>query len=361
VEDVWEAPGGDGGVEECPPDRIIVDPSRGVRICKDSGYVIDEGIIDGSPEWRRFSNNDVKGLVRAGHTLTYARHDGMNPGVVYKPKGKAWRDHSLRYRRLTGRYERVRMLRSSVKRSDRPIIDMLMKSQELARAVGINQRHVIETAGWVIHKYYAARRKEGEAQKRPIVINEREKWAVAVVALKKAIQAYNLPTAENELYQALAELTDPQTAENVKNYSWKILVKMNNYGIKVKPNRPGMRPSMLPAGRRGNGRISLENQRALTRITPYVRRLVQELGLPPYLAEKAVKFVQSVVSAHPGKSLSGRKPEAIAAAAVYFIARIFDYNEITQARVAEVFGLSEANVRKALRYLLRDVVVLVGV
>jgi len=355
VEDVREHPGGDGGLGECPPEKIIVDPRLGVRICSEGGYVIDEHIIDGSPEWRQFSSSDVKGLIRASHMPTYARHDGFTPSLTIKPKGEAWKDYR-RGIRFHGRRRTQLQQRYGTRRSDRPLIDMLVKSQDLARAVGISSKRVIDNVGWIIHKYYESRRREGEEKKRPIVINEREKWAVAVVALKKVIQAHNFPIAENELYNALAELTDQQTAESVRNYAWKVLVKMNSYGIKAGSLNVRSFGGLTP----GNGKISMENRRAITRIAPYVQRLVKELGLPPYIAEKAIGFVRSVVRTHPGKSLSGRKPEAIAAAAVYFVARIYDYDEITQARVAEVFNLSEANVRKALRYLLRDIVVVVG-
>ncbi|MEB3773469.1 MAG: hypothetical protein GSR86_00905, partial [Desulfurococcales archaeon] len=68
-------------------------------------------------------------------------------------------------------------------------------------------------------------------------------------------------------------------------------------------------------------------------------------------------FVRTVVENN--KSLIGKRPEIIAAASVYLVARLYGYENVTQKVVAEIVGAKESNVRKIYRFLMDNTVVMV--
>ncbi len=338
------------GDELCPPEDRIFDPQRGIRICRSTGRVISENVISDAPEWRRFPNGDVKGSPRSGSRLSYSVHD-LNAGAVVVPRGKAWRDYmrsSKLRRRLAGsRRSRFSPIGGRVRRSERSLVDMITKALILLEQLEIhNVRNIKDVVGQMIHAYYENRKRRGEEARKTVVINEKERWAVAVAAVKKAIRKYNLAIAENEIYEKVLEFKPDFKPEELKNHEWRVLRRMSEYGIDI-PSTPS--GSIGPRGSR----------RAVERVNKYVTRLLVNLGLPIRLQVPAMKFLE--IALRHGKSLSGRKPEAVAAALVYLIARIHGYDHITQRVVAEEFKLSEANVRKAFRYLLEDMVIVVGV
>ncbi|MGC9071232.1 MAG: hypothetical protein ACP5HK_00830, partial [Acidilobus sp.] len=77
------------------------------------------------------------------------------------------------------------------------------------------------------------------------------------------------------------------------------------------------------------------------------------------LTQQAVEFIRKSLEA-PGKTPYGKKPEALAAAAVYLVARLNGY-EVSQTDVAEVVNLKESTVRKLYRFLMDGMVVVVDV
>ncbi|MCE4609078.1 MAG: hypothetical protein GSR72_01210 [Desulfurococcales archaeon] len=58
------------------------------------------------------------------------------------------------------------------------------------------------------------------------------------------------------------------------------------------------------------------------------------------------------------KPLPGKKPEAIAAAAVYLTARLMNF-DVSQKEVADIVWIKESNVRKAFRFLIEDLTIMV--
>lgn len=60
---------------ECGNSQINKDYSRAELVCKNCGLVIDAEIIDHSPEWRAFNNEQQEKRARVGAPMTYTRHD----------------------------------------------------------------------------------------------------------------------------------------------------------------------------------------------------------------------------------------------------------------------------------------------
>ncbi len=341
----------------CDPRDVVVDQVSGQRICATTGEVIDEFLPDEGGEWRRYKNGEVKGYQRAQAITSYVTPDANAPTHIVRPKGKAtrWEFSRLRSRRrgVTSRIQGT-VLRDRDKTSLSKIYNYM---GEIIRELNMPRRNeILNLAGWIIQAYYRNRKREGEENNRNIIMPEREKWAVAMVALKKALETFNQPLSEKELLRATAAASGRYSEEELRSQMWRVLKRINEYGITKEAFRSRVIAIQSITSRTSADTYSL---RVLKRINSFIDRLVRELGLDMQVGRMALKFVRAYLESGNGRSsLYGRKPEFIAAAAVYFAARILDYN-ITQKQVADVFHLSEANVRKTLRLLLSDRVVVV--
>jgi len=308
-------------------------------VCAETGAVIADASLDDRPEWRYYpSKGEKKGLERSSKPLSFAQHDG---GIGAELRARKRKFGSLSRARLL----RKKRYKAPVGRRDVPLIDAFMLMHRIVGGLNLpRSQSILEIAGTIVRKYFEERRRRGEEANKTTIISSRERAAVVIAALKKAISLHNLPIGENELYEAASvEIPEANTPE-FRNYVWKIMMRMNEFGIYSVP--------------RGRAPVSGIKAR-LARIEGYVVRLLIELGLPPSLRVPTMKFLEAV--ARTGKSLWGRRPEAVAAAAVYLIARLNGYEHVTQKLVASVYNLSEANVRKTFRYLIEDIVIIVGV
>ncbi len=324
--------------EECKPENVIVTP-EGLRVCASTGTVISESSLDDRPEWRYYpSKGERKGLERSSRPLTFAQHDG---GVGAELRIKKKRYGGLSRARLL---RKRKIYKTPVQRKEIPLIESFTMMHRIVKSLNLpRSQSILEIAGNIVKKYFEERRREGEASNKTTIISSRERAAVVIVALRKAITFHNLPIGENELYNAASIEIPEATTQEFRNYVWKIMKRMSDYGIMSVPRTTYAVPGI---------------KARLTRIERYVIRLLYELRLPMSLRSPTMKFLEAVVRA--GKSLYGRRPEAVAAAAVYLIARLNGYENVTQKLVASVYNLSEANVRKTFRYLLEDIVIIVG-
>lgn len=86
---------------ECGSCNIVVDPSRGERICRECGYVVEDDSLDLGPEWRAFNAQEKERRSRVGLPLSYAMSDrGLSTAIgnVYtetKRKISMERKHDL--------------------------------------------------------------------------------------------------------------------------------------------------------------------------------------------------------------------------------------------------------------------------
>lgn len=343
----------------CSPSDIVVDPASGQRICKTTGEVIEESIPDEGGEWRRYRNGEVKGYQRAQVITNYLGPDAMAPTHVISAKDRESRRELNRITSLTMRRRgMMRKIRGTVlyDRDKGPLNTIYKYLNAIVMELNIPwNKDIMNIAGWIIQSYYINRKKEGERNKRQVVMPDREKWAVAMVALKKALETFNQPLSEKELLEATVSASKKYREEELKSQLWRVLKRINEYGIL----RDAFKSRVIAMQSVKIMRGDTYSLRILKRINSFINRLVEELGLDIEVGRIALRFVKAYLESGNGRvSLYGRKPEFIAAAAVYFAARIRNYN-VTQKQVADVFRLSEANVRKTLRLLLSDRVVVV--
>lgn len=309
-------------------------------MCLADGRVLSDITFDDRPEWRRFPRKgESKGLERGSRPLTFSYHNGGVGAELKIPKRRYTRS-SMRLKKMKrGTY------RPSATRRERALIESLSLMHRIIKNLNIpsSSSSIKEVAGKIIRQYLEERRAEGRRASKATIVNSKEKLAVAVAAIRKALVIHNLPVSESELYEAASSEDQEAKSPEFKNYVWKIMKRMNDYGVVPAYHMYG-KPTV--------------NSR-LMRIDRYIGRLLSDLALPPTLRRPALRFLETAVKS--GKSLWGRKPEAVAAAAVYLVARLNGYENITQKKVASVYKLSEANVRKTFRYLIEDLVMIVGV
>ena len=302
-----------GGEEriDCPEDQII-ENEDGKRVCRDSGIVVSEQTITGQPDWR-YVDKGVKGLQRASGRVTYTTHH-QGTQVEYVRHGRP------SVHRRPGKFARsIRFAR--VLKSDRPLVDMLTR---LRRAVEILELpyKAHDTASRLI-SYHIKR-------KRPA--NEREKNALVAAALHRAVMVHNLDTPMSRILEVL----------DVKEQElWRAKKKMVETGamyiVRLHPEPHG--------------------KRLVNRVFTYIGKICGTLNLPPIVYRASMEFVRTVVENN--KSLIGKRPEIIAAASVYLVARLYGYENVTQKVVAEIVGAKESNVRKIYRFLMDNTVVMV--
>lgn len=267
-----------------------------------------------------FDSGFPRGLV-AGEpgAITFTRHDmGVGVDIVEdKPRNPLRR--GPRGPRYTG-----------VRRRDVPLVTALRILQESSSSLGLS-RSIVETAGLILSAYY---RGGGRSPGRP--------EPLVAAAILKACEIHNVAVAQGEVLELLGVTTQEL---------WRARSKLA--GIEA------IRSLQAQAIRRGRG------GRLLERTYQFVDRIVGELGLPGEVAELARKVVEASLRAErrPGlrKDLHGKKPEAVAAAAVYLAARLLGRDDVTQKAVAEVVKLRESNVRKHYRFLIDNVAIVVYV
>ena len=305
---------------ECPEGYYYTE--EGI-VCRNTGEVVSDNIITDLPEWRSsLDTGESKGLVRAGPPVRFTRHDqGLE--VHLEPRGRVWR-----HERSVGRVARaVRAGRSarrgSVLPGERPLVDILMRLNSVSRLLGLPS-NVAETASRILQAYNSRVRSLG---------SRRDRDALVAAAVSKAVELHNLGIPQSRILEAL---------DVSENMLWQAKKRLHDSGaLEV------YRRLRMPA-----------SERLLARVQVFIGRITGELGLDMKVYRLAMEFVKASLR-ETRKNLYGKKPETVAAAAVYLAARLLGYEEVNQAKVAETVGIKESNVRKLYRYLIDNMVIIV--
>jgi transcription initiation factor TFIIB len=76
---------------ECQSRNLVYDENRGERHCEDCGLLLEEGIVDQSPEWREFNEGgDATNRSRVGAPVTNLIHDkGLSTQIDWQNRDYA--------------------------------------------------------------------------------------------------------------------------------------------------------------------------------------------------------------------------------------------------------------------------------
>ncbi len=296
---------------ECPGE-VITTP-EGFRVCTVTGEVLEENIISDEPE--RYFKEEPRGAPRVGSPITYTQHD-MGISVSLEPKRP-----SNPLKRTSGLIKGIKGAR--VIKKDVYKVVILQYANEVASKLEL-PKSAREDVGFILQKYLAKEKVNGDRERRCLV----------AAAILKVIERYNLDIAQNEVLELL---------EVDQICVWEAKNKLHEKGI--------LADFVKTIYSKGG------QERLMCRVETYVMKLISELKLGDEIRRSAMEFVKA--AQRNGKNLYGKKPETIAAAAVYLTARLYGYDNVNQDIVARVVKIKGSNVRKLYRYLMDGMVVLV--
>ncbi len=287
---------GRGDTGKCPPDKVVHDPERGVKVCALTGEVIEEGIIDERIDYRAYDEEERRRRARVGGPISPAKqHMGVTVGYAIPATGKP---------RGLGRSKRLEAIRralaygTTLTSVEKNVNQALKKLDELAQALDVPPQVKEEAA--MIYREAAQR---GLTRGRSIE-------SVVAAALYAACRRLGIACTLQKVAESIGirEGLDPKR-EVARCY--RLLVRDLDLTIPV---------------------INPEN---------YVNRITSELGLPESVAAEAIKIVRM---AREAGITAGKDPSGVAAAAVY-IAAIKQGFRKTQKDVASKAGVTEVTVR----------------
>lgn len=290
---------------ECGSKDVVTDFSAGDVVCRDCGMILGERIIDDSPEWRTFANDDRGGdpaaKSRVGDVAD-ARLDSISLSTYLvdpiKSGGGADGDASRKHKRPN-----ISSDSAKVKRMQRN----MTRIQEVADCLSLPKK-IVETALDI----YAEAEKQGINMRG----SERESMAVAVlfIACRKAGMARSLKEFEE--------------------------------ASGISKRRIGK--SFMSLQRR----LELEVKQATTE--EYVQRFCSKLGLP----NKTQMIAHTVAKKADGLELSrGQAPVAVAASVVYLVAAYTNAKRSIQ-EISDVTMIGEKSMKRVCKELNKSRMVL---
>lgn len=283
---------------ECPPDKIIYDPYKGSRICKEGGKVLEEGIITEEGEWRAYTAEEKMRRARVGGAVSYSKpYMGIEAhvGPLKEPGNKKIRGLSKKTDAVKlQKVLKMNRISSSVEKSTSQALQVL---DEIAARLELPE-NIKEEAS----KIYREAAHRGLTRGRSI-----EAMVAAVIYI--ACRLAELPYTIDSIVKVLRSPEGEAKREVSRNY--RLLVK----DLKIN----------LPV---------VEAER-------FVPSIASSLHLPESVVVEAIKILRE---AKKRGIPSGKDPSGLAAAAVYLAALRQGYRK-TQKDVAVVAGVTEVTVR----------------
>ncbi|MCE4607491.1 MAG: transcription initiation factor IIB family protein [Caldisphaeraceae archaeon] len=311
---------------KCPycGNPFLIHTYDGKIVCPKCGRIVAEDLIIEKPEWRSFNEKGMqstKGLERGTETVNILRHDnGIGNLSFNAPR--------IRNYRRNKRFLRIKNMRHAINREERPQIQLFTMANRASSIFDL-PRAARATLAEMLHKYIE--KSNGSVGK--------DKSAVVAAALSKVVEIYNLNISQSEIEEFFG-------IDN--NKIWVGKKRLNNLGI-----LDAYKKMTLLRGSYSTGK-----DRQLERVLSYINRIVYDLGLSDFIIEQSIAFIRESTTIN--KTLYGKRPEAVAAAAVYLIARL-NNREISQKDVAKSVGIKESTVRKLYKFLITNMAIVVSV
>ncbi len=271
---------------ECGNERLIHHKDKGEIVCNSCGLVIEDKLVDFSPEWTEHDTNDQT-KRRAGAPLTYTQHDqGLGTEIgstsdLYKLNNK---DKFFRLRKWQ------RRVSTAIERN------LQLALSELKRISSVlSLSHAVEEES---ARIYTMAVQKGLVKGRGL-----EQIVAGAVYIASRINDSSLTMDD------VCRAAGIDKKNLGKNYRF----VMRKLDIKLMPADP----------------------------VNYVHRFASRLELSPVTQTKALKLIDSIKK---NGLNSGKSPKAIAAGAIY-LAAIMNGEKRTQEKVAMVSNVTEVTIR----------------
>ncbi len=295
---------------ECGGPNLILDHTRGEMTCRDCGTVVDDMMIDDSPEWRAYSSEERASRSRVGSPTTYTIHDkGLSTQIAAEDRDAFGRKLTPQQR---NRFYRLRKWNSRSRvhsSSDRNLTKAMRELDRLSSQLTL-PRAVKETASIIYRNALKANLIRGRS-------------------IEEMISAAT--------YAAARQRRLPRTLDEIANNS---------------------RISKKELGRAYRLLIQeLDLNVPLADPLNFVVRFTAELGLEGNVTREAKRIIEE---AREKRLIMGKDPVSLAAAAIY-IAGILHSKNITQQGIAEIAGVTEVTIRNRYKELVRKLEITPGV
>ena len=281
---------------ECGSTYFTEDKTRGEMICARCGLVLEESMIDTSPEWRAFDEEQMSRRTRAGAPLTFTKHDKGLTTEIGRGRGELFKvtpEKRAQYYRLTKWQKRL------VESKDRNLSFALSELQRLVSFLGLPKS---------VHEEVA--KKYEQAVDRGLVRGRSMESVIAAL-----------------LYTVCREMGTPRTLEEIAEASG---VERREIGRTYRYIARELAMRILPAMPQD-----------------YVPRFASMLGLSDKVQARAIRFLEL---AKKHEATSGKGPTGVAAAALY-IAAVLDGEKRTQREIADAIGVTEVTIRNRFKEL----------
>ncbi len=281
--------------EEIRCSKIAYDPARGVKICEDTGEVIEEGVIGDESDVKAYTPEEKLQKAHYGGPLQFSRqHMGIEAQIVAPrepgPKGlKPVKREALKKFPKGGR---------SGSGADKNTNQAIAMIKDVAGKLELPEI-VMEEAS----KIYREAAQKGLTRGRSV-----ESMVAAVIYA--ATRIHDLHHGLNDIIKAIKDTVDPAVRREVAR-SYRLLVRDLNIRIPVR--KP-------------------EN---------FVWRIAHQLQLPERVALDAIKIINE---ARKKGLTAGKDPSGLAGAAVYLAALKHGFRK-TQKEIAQVAGVTEVTIR----------------
>jgi transcription initiation factor TFIIB len=284
---------------ECGGNNFSEDSDKGELVCNDCGMVIDEEMIDESPEWRAFNAEQREKKERAGAPLTYTKHDmgvsteiGKGSGELYKVSGKK----RAQYYRMRKWHNRL------TKSKDRNLGFALSELNRMVSHLNLPKSVHEEVA-----RLYEKAVDKG-------LVRGRSMESVIAALLYIVARQQGTPRTLDEIH----ETSGIDKREIGRTYRY----VARELDLRILPAKP----------------------------QDHIPRFAGKLQLSGEVQARARKIIQQ---AREKNLLSGKGPTGIAAAALY-IAAVLEGEKRTQREVADIVGVTEVTIRNRYKELVEN-------
>lgn len=287
---------------ECGGKEFVTDNQRGEVICRNCGTVIEDFIIDDSPEWRAYSSEERAARSRVGAPTTFTIHDkGLSTSIGLEDRDALGKKLTAQQR---NQYARLRKwnTRSRIHSStDRNLTKAMRELDRLASQLFL-PRSVKETASVIYRNALKAN-----------LIRGRSIEEMVAASIYAAARQRHLPRTLDEISQ------HTRISKKELGRAYRLLISELNMKI------------------------------PLAEIDNYIARFSSELQLSGIVANEAKEIIRK---AKKTKITMGKDPVSLAAAAIY-IAGILHQQQLTQQEIAAVVSVTEVTIRNRYKELVR--------
>jgi len=280
---------------ECGHDKLKWNKEKGEIICKYCGLVLDDKLIDFTPEWREFDEHD-QGKRRTGAPVSY-----LQPGIFTQVGTKS--DMSVLSSSNRNKFFRLRKWQNRTATAiERNLQTALSELKRLSSSLVLPKSTEEEAA-----RIYTLAVQRGLVKGRGI-----EKMVAATIYMAAKL---------NEIPKTLKEISDvAEVSKKDIAKSYKFISRRLN--IKVLPNDP----------------------------IDFISKISSQLGLSEKTQTQAIGLLER---AKKKGMLSGKNPGSIAAAVLYASAKL-NKEKKTQQQFSEASKITEVTLRNRFQEMVKE-------